>query len=1073
MDTGLPLIRTKIRVPQRRPFAVQRGRLLDLLHANVQQKLILISAGAGYGKTSLLIDFCHEADFPVCWYSLDGLDTQLATFVEYLTASIQARFAGFGDRVLATLAHPPSGSPPVEAYARVLLDEISRNARDFFLLVLDDYHEVAESEPVNLLVDTLLRYLPENCHIALATRSIPTRLPLTRLVARQEAFGLGTEHLAFTEDEIGQLLAQLGHDDLSTEQVKRLAERSEGWVTGILLATQAGLTATTSEVVELSGSTSGVFAYMAEQVLEQQPRDRVEFLLGSALLDQMSPGMCNALLDRADSHLQLQQLAEANLFTHPLDHRGDWYQYHQLFREFLRARLGQTDPASHRRLTRAAAEIYAARGQWAEAIARFTEIGALEQAAGAIEAIAQEAYDSGRWDRLAAWIDGLPIAVLDVHPRLALFRGQIQTEQGDPAGALARLAQARDGFAAQDDAVGESRTLIAKAVALRFRGRYEEAAAACRQALAQGGSTDLVTRGKGLRNLAICHAALGETERGIELLQEAHAAAKRAGADLDAAYCAHDLGTLEAMRGHLREARRRFHQALEHLEISGTPAGLALVYINLGVVHHHLGEYQAAASRFEQGIDRARQAGDLRTEAYLIASQADLLRDTGRWGEAVETYEGAMALAPRTGDPSLRVYLLDAQANAFRLQGDLDGAARTLLEATDLATDESWSRERALLALSQALLAHARGEPHAAERGAETIGLLADCQATRDLARAHLHLAAWALEAGQPEAAREHVRQAADLGEVLGSYQFAVAEGPALLTLWAAARHWDLGALPVAEIIAEVQRLFHGPVAQPASPSPEARRTAIALLGLDGGRVLVDGEPVREWESAPARIMAFLFGCHQAGLRKEQAIEMLWPEASPARGNSSFHSTKYRVHKALGVDDAIIYDRSRGVYAANPALDWECDVATFFDLAATDDSADDAGARWDQALAMYLTPFLEICDAPWADALRARAAEAHRRVLLARAQAAARSGDLDIAEALFTTMITADPYDEVAYRGAIWCRAQRNDRSGALELYARCRATLQNELDIAPEQETQALVRAVREGRPLPELFSQ
>lgn len=1072
IDARLPLIRTKILVPQQRPFAVKRDRLLDLLHANIQNKLVLISAGAGYGKTSLLIDFARDADFAVCWYSLDALDAQLATFVEYLTASIRERYPTFGSSVLTALAQPPASTPPVEAYARLLLHEIAQNVPDYFCLVLDDYHEVVDSEPINMLVDTLLRYLPENCHILLATRSIPTRLTLTRLVARQEAIGIGTEDLAFTQDEIRQLMHRLGKHALSDTQIATLAERSEGWVTGILLAAQTNLTATESQILELSGSTPGVFAYMAEQILSRQKPERVRFLLGSALLDQMSPPLCDALLGIDDSAQHLRELSEQNLFTHPLDQQGAWYQYHQLFREFLQARLQRQDPATHRRLTLRAAELLSARGQWADAVARFLGVGAYDAAASAIEAIAQDTYDAGRWDRLATWIDALPDAAMAEHPRLALFRGQIQTEQGDPAGALRLLCQARGGFAARNDAIGEARALVATAVAHRFRSRFEDAMSASRAALARAGNRDALTRNKALRNLAICHASMGDTERAIQAFAQALAAAQNAGADHDAAYSAQDLGTLEAMRGNLQKARRWFHQALGHFATSGAPAGLALAYLNLGVVHHYLGEYDQAENRFEQGIQRAREAGDIRTEAYLLASRADLLRDTGRLPAAVTTYGQATDLAARASVPSLRIYILDALANAYRMQGDLVRAGQALTEARDQIADERWVRERALCELSLALLQRARGDDGAVETITHALVLLRDCQAIRDQARAQLHLAAWAHEAGDSARTLKHLAEAGRLAQALGSHQFAVAEGAVLLPMWNHTERWDIPGLPVREIAEEVRRLHlaREEIPTQTEPTPERPPAEVTLLGLRGGQVLVDGKPVTEWESTPARIMVFLLACHPHGLRKEQIIDVLWPEASAARGNSSFHSTKYRVHKALGLDAAIVHDRSKGVYAVNPAITWRCDLTTFLDLARTPSESPEATRRWDEALAMYETPFLEICDAPWADELRQQAAETHKHLLWQRAHRATRDGDLIRAEALFTAMLADNPYNEAAYRGAMWCRASRGDRTGALKLYRQCQRVLRRELDIAPEHETETLYQAIRRSSPLPDL---
>lgn len=209
-----PLIHTKIKTPRRRQNLLHRERLVDFLHDNIHNKLILIAAGAGYGKTSLLIDYAHDTDLPVCWYSLDANDAHPLTFLEYLVASIRSRFPNFGEPILQALREHTGPVEAVEPFVRLLIHEIEEQVQQYFVIILDDYHEVIENESVNALIDGLLRYLPEHCHIVLASRGIPRRLTLTRLAARQEVVGLGVEHLRFTPDEIQTLLGSLGRTDL-------------------------------------------------------------------------------------------------------------------------------------------------------------------------------------------------------------------------------------------------------------------------------------------------------------------------------------------------------------------------------------------------------------------------------------------------------------------------------------------------------------------------------------------------------------------------------------------------------------------------------------------------------------------------------------------------------------------------------------------------------------------------------------------------------------------------------------------------------------------------------------------
>ena len=301
MDIDYPLINRKVQIPDRSMTLLRRERLVGFMHSNINHKLVLVSAGAGYGKTSLLVDYAHDAELPVCWYSLDSGDNQVFTFIQYLVASIKRRFPSFGESVLRTLRDYTGPAEDIEPFVRLIIDEIQQSVDDYFVLILDDYHEVLESEPVNALVDGLLRYLPEHCHIILASRAIPRRLTLTRLAAREEIVGLGVRQLRFTRDEIQEVMSLRGMPALDSQQLDALAVRSEGWITAILLAAQVNLTDTIRTILELSGTLDNVFEYLAREVLARQPEHIQNFLLGSCVLEEMSPPLCDALLEIDDS----------------------------------------------------------------------------------------------------------------------------------------------------------------------------------------------------------------------------------------------------------------------------------------------------------------------------------------------------------------------------------------------------------------------------------------------------------------------------------------------------------------------------------------------------------------------------------------------------------------------------------------------------------------------------------------------------------------------------------------------------------------------------------------------------
>jgi len=460
---------TKILLPSQRTRLLHRLRLVNFLHEHIERKLVLVSASAGYGKTSLLIDFAHETALPVCWYTLDASDADPKIFLQSLIASLRHTFPAFGSRT-ATLLENVSLAREVEVIVGALVTEIYETIPGYFVLILDDYHTVEESEVVNRILDTFLRVLPENAHILLASRTLPSRLTLTRLTARQEIAGLGVNDLRFTAEEIRALIQQNYQTALSETQATELAETSEGWITGIILTTHSLWRGLFQDLVRVPGPHSHVFHYLASEVFAQQSAELQQFLLGTAILDELVPEMCDALLGAQDSAERLTLIEQKNLFVVRLEQEETWYRYHHLFQDFLQSRLRAADAERWRTLNRRAAELYAARGAPERAIKHYLNAQLFDDAARAIESIAKETFDAGHLTTLARWIDALPAEMLDAHPDLLLRRAMVFSDTGGPTRALEIFACASAIFEKQGDANGIGKTLVNQAVALRNLG---------------------------------------------------------------------------------------------------------------------------------------------------------------------------------------------------------------------------------------------------------------------------------------------------------------------------------------------------------------------------------------------------------------------------------------------------------------------------------------------------------------------------------------------------------------------------------------------------------------------------
>jgi ATP/maltotriose-dependent transcriptional regulator MalT/DNA-binding SARP family transcriptional activator len=1043
---------------------LRRERLVGFLHSNINHKLVLVSAGAGYGKTSLLVDYAHDAELPVCWYSLDSGDNQVFTFIEYLVAAIKRRFPSFGDTVLRALHDFEGPAEDIEPFVRLLLDELQQSVDDYFVLILDDYHEVLDSEPVNALVDGLLRYLPEHCHMVIASRAIPRRLTLTRLAAREEIVGVGVRQLRFTRDEISQVLNLRGMPGLDAQQLDALALRSEGWITAILLAAQAQFTDTIRSILELSGSLDNVFEYLAREVLARQPARVQSFLLGSSVLEEMSPPLCDALLEVDDSAQILRSLAEQGLFTFEISSASGWYQYHQLFREFLLARLEAEKPALYRDLCLREARLMANQGHWSWAIDGYIAGQAFDDAAGAIEIIAQDYFDGGRGAQIESWIDSLPVPVLQEHPRLMLFRAKVSTETGAYDEAERMLEPAYRIYQERASVVGAARVLVQWAIVQRLQERYPQAIENCNTVLKLITEVDEPTSVvQAYQNLGICYQILGDAARGQQEMRKALELAQSHGDTLSAAFIAHDLGNSLYIEGSVDEARRYMHQALLHWRKVGNPGDLAMTLQGLGVIHHHQGQYAEAQNRYEESLEKARSINNRRLEAYALLNNGDLQRDQGHLSQAMQLYTEAFDVASSVGQNSLMLYILAARGDAYRLLKDYVRARQTLTEALDQSESEGLEEPLALCHLSFGALSNQENALDSAdEHLGKALALLSKVGTQRDVGRVHVQLALLAHTRGDREAVHYHLSRVGEIATHLGTEQFVIAEGAGAVPILEYVSEFRIAGLDAIRIRAQIEGIFPSVVMEPqlrvVPPSAE-----LELLGLDGEQVIYHGHVVRDFESSVARTMAFLLAENPGGLPKDRIADLLWREVSQSRAESLFHSTVYRLRKAL---DKRVIVQEGGIYRLNPRLSYRYDVADFEGLARLGQGNDRSAqlARMN-AIHMYHTDFLESCDSPWCVDIRNALQHSMIQLLTKEAEHLCSQEQIEQAETFYLRILALDEFDERAHRGVMWCRARLGDPSGAARQYRECTRIMADEMGLAPHPDTIQLHSQIHAGR--------
>jgi LuxR family maltose regulon positive regulatory protein len=1055
-----PLIVTKIRVPRRRRDLLPRRRLVDFIHDHLDRRLILISAPAGFGKTSLLTDFASDTDLPVCWYTLDPFDRDLHLFLEHIISAIAHRFPDFGQRSRTFLQQTSDPGANLYPLVATLVQEIYDTIPEYFFLVLDDHHTVEDQEQINEFLDLFVTYVDENCHLIIASRTLPALPNLSLLVARRDAAGLSIDELRFTPHEIRALAKQNYNLELSPEQATTLAERTGGWITGLLLTTAHRWAQASGEVTVRGRINVDIYDYLSRQVLDRQPAPLRDFLLTSSVLDELSPELCADVLQIDRPVALMDQVRIRNLFA--IEFEGDDYRlrYHDLFRDFLRDTLRQQSQARFHELTLRAAATYARRGEWERAVSRYLLLEEHEQAASLIERLATHMHETGRWDTLAGWIDSLPQVVRLQHPKLLVQRGKIYGDRGEHALALALYDRAEEAFAASGDQAGAAHSMAMKGYALRFQGMYAEAITQSRQALArvEGGTRlERFTMALAHRNTGLCHFRQGQISEGRQALEEALQIYETLHEPYDVGMVNHDLGLGHELMGDLGGASAHYQAALQCWRQLGNPAPWANTLNGLGVVYHLQGRYEEALKILEQALRKAQQARDLRVEAFAWASLGDLHRDLGAHERARQAYTQAAEVAAHGRVGFILTYAALGLGTICRLNGDLDQAAQQLQKALDLASQHGSGYETGLchtalglLAAEQDDLVTARSYFDQAVERFQAAGF------QRDLAEACLHRAQLAFLASDRQAALVDLQQALDLANQLGFDQFFVVQGRRLSELLSYAQQQGIGegVLP-----ALLERIQAHQARLEARPEPVVRaepQQALKIHAFGSPRVELDGKSI-QWTTVQSRDLFFCLLQHPQGLRKEEIGSLFWPDHPPPRLDGIFRSTLYRLRRSV-FRESVIYED--GVYRFNRDTDYWFDADTFEELLDQADQSPVPARKTDlleEAVTLYQGDYLAGVYADWCALERERLRERHLSALEALAGLHAARGNLQRAIQEYQQLVAQDPYREPVHRELMRCHYRLGDRAAAIRQYQDCSQVLRDDLGLSPEPETDEL----------------
>ncbi|MDQ0689287.1 LuxR C-terminal-related transcriptional regulator [Arthrobacter sp. W4I7] len=726
-----PLIATKLFVPKVRSQVVTRARLLERLRRGADVRLTLVSAPAGFGKTTLLAQWlgtgpdnrAHERpdERRVAWVSLDATDKESSSFWTYVVSALQGAVPGVGSSALESLASPAA---PVEGALTTLVNDLAAAPSEVWL-VLDDYHLVDNPE-VGKGLAFLLEHLPPNIHVIISTRADPG-LPLSRWRARGELVEVRAAELRFTSQEAAAYFNEAAGLGLSEAEVAALEQRTEGWVAALQLAALSlqGRADIAGFVAGFAGNDRYIVDYLVEEVLEHQSQEVRNFLLNTSVLDRLSGPLCDAVTGGGDGSWMLTALERANLFLVPLDDRRECFRYHHLFADVLRARLLSQQPGlvpllheraslwyEHNALTDEAVR-HALAGQDFGRAAHLMEL--------AVPVIRRERQES----LLFGWLKALPDDVVRRSPVLSVFYGFMLMATGDLQDVEARFEDADVALAAVPPGhplpwadTEELRALPAtiavyRASLAQARGDVAGTAEHARRALELAGPNDHLSRGAAAGFLGLAAWVGGDVESALETFTQAVESLHASGNLVDALSSTVILADMWLAAGRPGQARRLYLDGLRLAESLGDRVARATAELHVG-----LSEIECEAG------DPAGAEGHLR-EAAAFFDRSPMTESRYRWfvARALTAWAG--------GSPDDAVGLLDQAEQLYRrgffpeVRPIAAMKARIRIAQGELAEAGDWARARRLsvtddvnylsefdhLTLVRLLIAQLRGQP--------------------------------------------------------------------------------------------------------------------------------------------------------------------------------------------------------------------------------------------------------------------------------------------------------------------------------------------------------------------------
>ena len=1080
--------------PPRLPEIVLRERLLEDLDGARSLKLTCIVAGAGYGKSTLAEAFLERAGCPFVWYSLEESDGDLAVFLTYIIAGLRSIHDAFGSNTLEHIQSMGNVAEQSKAVLSTLLAELDALIEGELFIVLDDFQEINERNPIIEALTFLLDHMLPNIHFLILSRTA-LNLDLLYLRVRRELLEIDEDDLVFTAAETASLFGEVFGMPLNEEDLSALSESTEGWIAGLILfylALKGRQGDRISETIKaLGGSPSAISDFLSKAVYESQTERVRGFLAHTSLLTRMNPQFCNDLLGIEDSREILARLTDERLFTIPLDDRGEWYRYHPCLRDFLRKTLQDTcSPAKIRDLHLKAAALWEGQADAEQMLSHYKDAACYEQAAELLERIDSEMMKANRVSFLYREILHLPKDVLWNHPRLLLRIGQTAAILGDYNRGIEAERSATEAFKKAGDNYGRALALLYLAGYYAVTGKPEEAldmTLRAREAIPEG-SPYIYYESAGQ---SLIQVGLGQADQARALLDLVLAHVEEIGAGRLKASTLTWSGGAAFMQGKLNQACDLFRSADKLPEGAGLTLSQPFLYALLSRTYAFLDRPEQAREAAEKGLALGERLGLAPMIFFNRAARAVARACLGEIDAAREDAATASSLADKHADSGESMYTQWFLADAYGLIGDAGMAMKHYRRVEAAAKDSMDFKYIAALGV----IIHSLQDTGIAKALNEVRSILdAVKEGSRGVALSLAYSLLLTLENAAGELMEGHRTLQAyieDFGEDI-ILRYMTLDTEYLLSpftdLFTSGQHTQfmvrVFTLAGGKSAPYLKRLAGSEIPEVAEAARELKRTiarqavdplTIRMLGpfrVNRGDTTLSRGDFRSKKALTT--LKYLAANRDRGfIHREVIMELLWPEIPPTSSSKSLNVALSAIRKTL--EPTYLRGESSYLKTEGELLGLELgpggwtDTELFKQKLASAAKAKEIGQfdlyfrTLEDAVSLYGGEFLsEDLYEDWCWPERKTLLDDYVDALADLSTEHLRRGEPEEALSCLEAAISKDPGREELYRKQMTICSQMGNRAGIEEAFRRCSAYLMKNYDVSPSPDTLGLYEKLR-----------